>query len=98
MQDFIKFRRMITPYLVEVTFVIFTLLLVLAGAAELGVAALHSDKQLAVVGFLTMFVAPVVLRLWLEVVVVFFRMNETLTDLRDVALGWRSDLDREQSA
>jgi hypothetical protein len=94
MEDFIKFRRMITPFIVELVFVVFTVLIVAAGVVELGIAALDRDGPLALVGLLTLFVGPLILRIWLELAVVFFRMNETLTDLREVAIGWRSELDR----
>jgi len=98
MEDFIKFRRMITSFIVELLFVILTLLILLVGLVELVAAAVDSDKWLAVGGVATILVGPLIIRLYLELVVVFFRMNETLTDLREVAIGWRSEFDRGQSA
>lgn len=87
MMEFLSFRRMLIPYLVQVLFwcgtavCIFLAVMIWAGktgSPEVGGVQFSSRF----VGGLAMLVGgPLVLRIWCEVAVVFFRMNETLTEM-----------------
>lgn len=87
MMEFLSFRRMLIPYLVQIVFWCGTALCVFGGimiwagkASTPVIAGLHVESRF--VGGLAILVGgPLVLRLWCEIAVVFFRMNETLTEM-----------------
>jgi hypothetical protein len=80
--DFVDFRLMIVPRLIQVLFWIGVVLCVIGGAASLyrGSQARSGFELLA--GLLTLFLGPVMVRIWAEFVILFFRMNETLTEIK----------------
>lgn len=87
MDDFLSFRRMITPFIIQVVYIVATLFVFVSGLAViiLGLNDDNSSEVLAGVG--TSLLGPVVLRLYCEILIVVFRMNETLTDLRKIAIS-----------
>jgi hypothetical protein len=87
MMDFLSFRRMLIPYLVQIVFWCGTALCVFAGVMIwAGRATTPTFGGMRVEGrflggLVILLGGPLVLRLWCEVAVVFFRMNETLTEM-----------------
>lgn len=82
--DFLTFRRMITPFVIEFLFLIGSTLAVGVGIGFAIRGLIHDDhSQAAVAAGLAVF-GPVVIRLYCEVLIVLFRINETLTDIADV--------------
>ncbi len=91
--DFLTFRRMITPYLIQVLFWVGVALSVLAGCAVLfsgitgaGIAG-RRDGVGAIIGAICLSPLVVILgilasRIYAELLIVVFRINETLTDIR----------------
>lgn len=73
--DFLLFRRMLTPVLLQVVFWI----MVVASIYQ----AVHTFLATGNVGFALMYLifGPICARIVVEVPMVLFRMNETLTDL-----------------
>jgi hypothetical protein len=84
--DFLSFRRMITPWFVEVLFMVGVIAALCAGVflSIRGVA--HHQHNQIYVGLAVLLIGPVAIRLYAEFLVVIFRMNETLTDLREIAI------------
>lgn len=87
MLDFLSFRRMLIPYLVQVLFwcgtavCVFGGILIMAGKASTPmVGGVHVDNRF-VGGLIVLLGGPLVIRLWCEVLVVVFRINETLTEM-----------------
>ena len=78
--DFLTFRRMITPILVQIVYWIATLAVVVAGLAGLIVG---DDAAGRLVGLLTLIIGPLVVRIYAEILLVIFRMNETLTEIKN---------------
>ncbi len=78
--DFLTFRRMITPILVQIVYWIATLAVVVAGLAGLIVG---DDAAGRLVGLLTLIIGPLVVRIYAEIFLVIFRMNETLTEIKN---------------
>ena len=72
MADFFRFRRMISPVLIEVGFW-------LAIVAAILIALSRGWQETIVV-----LAALLPLRIWCEFLILFFRMNETLTDIRNL--------------
>ena len=80
MSDFLSFRRMITPMFIQVIFWIFVAISVLIG---LGLIIGGSTGGEQLFGFLYLILGPLIARVYCEIVIIFFRMNESLTDIRE---------------
>ena len=79
LRDFLTFRRMITPLLIQALFWIGVVLVILAGIVLLiaGPGVLGR-----VIGVFTILLVPLAVRVYMEIFIVGFRINETLTDIR----------------
>ena len=80
-KDYLSFKRMITPKLVNVFFWVGTIISVVIGLGLFIVSLASIHSQGILIGFLTMLLGPLVIRIYCELMVVFFRINETLTDI-----------------
>jgi hypothetical protein len=106
--DFLAFRRMITPIIIQILFWVDVVLCVVWGAVYIGkgVAAQGEfQRQIqgrvfltegsagsyyawvgvgdVLVGVAIIIFGPIVVRVCYEILILFFRMNETLTDIRN---------------
>jgi phosphotransferase system glucose/maltose/N-acetylglucosamine-specific IIC component len=73
MNDFLTFRRMITPVVIQVLFwlgVIATVIYSIVTARR---------QPIAILGVI---IGPFIVRIYCEILIVLFRINETLTDIR----------------
>jgi len=77
MGDFFSFRRMITPVIIQTLFWIFTVIAVVGG-----LALLFRGGAGTALGLIWIVVGPLVARVYCEILIVVFRINETLTDIR----------------
>ena len=77
MQDFLSFRKMITPTLAIVLFWVGVVVCVVMGIAFLtaGGAGLHAGLALLLLG-------PLLVRVYCEILVLVFRVYEVLVDIR----------------
>jgi hypothetical protein len=83
--DFLSFKYMITMPVIQVLFYIFAGLTVLGGLFMMLMGLLNITSGGAVgilIGLLTIVIGPVVVRLYAEFVMVIFRINATLNDIR----------------
>ncbi len=89
MNDFLTFRKMITPIIIQLIFWIGLVATVLTGitgiAAGLGVPEEGGYTILA--GFAILLLGPLFLRVYCELLILFFRMNDTLTEIKNNALA-----------
>ena len=76
-KDFFSFRRMLTPVLIQILFWIGFVVCVVAG-----VVTMFTPHGLAK-GLQTLILGPLLVRIICELVILFFRINETLTDIRN---------------
>lgn len=74
MDDFLSFRRMITPVLIQIVFWIGS-----AASLLFGLAALSRNEF--AIALLFIFVGPLMIRIYCELLILFFRMNATLTEI-----------------
>ncbi len=86
MEDFLRFRQMLTPVLIEVIFWAGVVVSILTGLGFLLKGGLG-----AVLGLIYIFIGPLVIRVWCELIIVIFRINETLTDIRN-SLGEKGSM------
>jgi len=96
MDDFFAFRKMITPVIIQVIFwigvatcVILGLYLIIDGASGErsysygGIEYVRAGIAETVSGLLVLVLGPIVVRVLSELTILFFRMNETLTEIRN---------------
>jgi len=86
MEDFLKFRKMITPLIIQILFwvgvagsVIAALVMMASSFGRFGGGA---GQFLG--GLIFLVVGPVLVRVYTELLILFFRINETLTEIRDL--------------
>lgn len=83
--DFLLFRRMITPLIIQVLFWVGVVVSVIAGLIMIVAGATddYGGGEQVLIGLLALFLGPIVVRIWCELLILFFRMNETLTEIRN---------------
>ncbi|MDP9357992.1 MAG: DUF4282 domain-containing protein [Chloroflexota bacterium] len=74
MEEFLTFRRMTAPALIQVVFWVGVVAVVLYG--------LKATEDGPVLGVLITAGSALLLRIWCELLILFFRMYETLTSIR----------------
>jgi hypothetical protein len=79
--DFLSFRTMITPFIIQIIFWIGVALCILFGIGYLLVGSRYGHASPAY-GLLILFLGPVVVRIYCEILIIFFRINETLTEIK----------------
>ena len=79
MMDFLTFRRMVTPILIQIIYW-FVTVIVIVGA--LGVFIFGNNIE-RFFGFLALILVPLVIRIYCETAIVLFIMNESLTEIKN---------------
>lgn len=74
-KDFLVFRRMITPVIIQIIFWLGLLGVLIASFVAMG--------EEPVAGILALFFGPIIWRVYCEILILIFRMNESLTDIRN---------------
>ena len=92
MRDFLTFRRMITPIIIQIVFWLGVIGCVIAGIGMMLSASATSSllpqmpgpaQGFQIVGGLGLIVfGPLVCRIYCELLILLFRMNESLTDIK----------------
>ncbi len=85
MKDFLKFDVMITPKFITVIFYVFSVLAVLMGIIAVigGLAMERGGGQAVLMGLFMLLLGPVFVRIWCEVIIVFFKMNDHLAAMAE---------------
>jgi hypothetical protein len=98
MNDFLDFRKMITPTIIKIIFwigaggaVLFGIILMIAGAAASAASSQSGfgggvglpGPLLVFLGLLQIVFGPLLVRISCELTILFFRIYETLTEIRD---------------
>lgn len=78
MTDFLLFRRMLTPVLIVAVFWIGTGLCIITGIVD------FFTEQGVLKGLQVLIIGPILLRIICELCILFFRINETLTDIKNI--------------
>jgi len=74
MKDFFNFRRMLTPLLIQIIFWLGILVSVFTGVTDMFHGEWLTGLEIVVAG-------PILVRVFCELLILFFRINETLTDI-----------------
>ncbi|MFZ5642090.1 MAG: DUF4282 domain-containing protein [Bacillota bacterium] len=85
MSDFLSFRKMITPVFIQIIFWISVMICVISGLVMIvtGAGARYGGGGQVLSGLITIFIGPLFVRVYCEILILFFRMNETLTDIKN---------------
>lgn len=94
MRDFLTFRTMLTPLLIQAVFWVGSGLAVVVGLAYLvrGLSVQYGGGPFVFWGLVILLAGPLLVRLYCEIFIVFFRINETLTEIKHVLEGRRAGL------
>jgi hypothetical protein len=76
MKDFLLFKKMITPIIIQVLF-----WLGVAGVVIFGFVQLFNSE--IVQGLAMIILGPVFVRLWTEILIVLFKINDNLKEIND---------------
>ena len=77
MNDFLTFKKMITPVIIQVAFWIGVVICIIAGIAAI------DSKELGT-GLLFIFLGPLGVRIYCELIIVIFSINDTLTQTKNL--------------
>jgi len=83
--DFLTFRRMITPVIIQIIFWIGAIGVFVAGIFMIATACSGGgcDATQIIGGVTLMILGPLAVRVWCETLILFFRMNETITGIQN---------------
>ena len=84
MSDFWSFRKMITPVIIEILFWVGVIVCIIAGCILVGMGIKTNETQSVLSGVLLIILGPLGIRIYCEILIVFFRINETLTEIKHV--------------
>jgi hypothetical protein len=97
MSDFWSFRRMVTPMVIEILFYLGCFATLITGVVLIAEGAKHHDSRELLSGVGVLLFGPLVVRIYAEILIVVFRINETLTDLRALAI-WTAEQEHSYGA
>ncbi|GAB4312591.1 MAG: hypothetical protein Kow0097_14120 [Candidatus Bipolaricaulota bacterium] len=85
MQEYLAFRKMLTPIAIQVIFWIGVAACVILGLVGIvsGASAPLGGGGQVLAGILTLFLGPLAVRIWCELLIVVFRILDTLGEIRD---------------
>lgn len=85
--DFLAFRKMIIPIIIQIIFWGLVTLVSIAGVAA-GIMTLTGRGEQKILGVLVIVVgiplSILLIRLYCELIIVIFRINDTLTDIKNI--------------
>jgi hypothetical protein len=82
--EFLTFRKMITPVIIQVVFWVGVVICIIMGLLSIAVGlSQYGSGAAVIVGLLYIFIGPVVVRIYCELLILFFRMNESLSEIKN---------------
>ena len=85
MDDYLTFRKMITPIIIQILFwigavgaLLWSLFLIFSGATTS-----YGGGRLVLIGLITLFLGPLIVRIYCELLILLFRINDTLNEIKD---------------
>jgi len=89
MEDFLKFKKMFTPVIIQILFWIGVVGSVIMGIISIvgGASARYGGGGMVFVGFMLIIIGPIVSRVYCEILIVVFSINDTLTEMKNLLKG-----------
>ncbi|MBM4294578.1 MAG: DUF4282 domain-containing protein [Deltaproteobacteria bacterium] len=82
MKDFLAFRTMVTPVIIQVIFWVGVVLCIIIGLFLLVLGNEIAGYKSTWTGLGLIFLGPLGVRIYCEILIIFFRINETLTEMK----------------
>jgi hypothetical protein len=84
-EDFLTFKKMITPTIIQILFWILAGLAIILGLAGIvsGATSNFGGGTQVLGGLVMLVLGPLAVRVYCEILIVIFRMNQTLVEIRD---------------
>ena len=76
MNEYLTFEKMITPLIIQIVFWLGVVVTVLGGLTTMFTTSFFYGLMILVLG-------PLVIRIYCEITIIFFRIHDTLRDIRD---------------
>lgn len=85
MNEYLSFRKMITPVFIQILFRIGAVLCVTMGiiCVAAGAVATRGGGAMVLSGLLTVILGPILVRVWCECVLILFRIYDVLVQIRE---------------
>jgi hypothetical protein len=84
MSDFWAFRKMVTPVIIQILFWVGVIACLAGGIAMIAMGSEYYGSSMTLKGVLLIIFGPLLVRIYCEILIVFFRINETLTEIKHV--------------
>ena len=78
MGDFLKFETLITPIVIQVVFWIASIVCIIVGLGQM-----VQGGFAMITGIVTLIFGPLAVRIYCEILILFFRMNDTLHEIKN---------------
>jgi|SRR5690625_2040443 len=97
--SFLNFDKMLTPTIIKIVFWIGAGLSVLMGLLMIiqGAGAYYGGGASIFMGLLTIVIGPFVVRIYCELLIIFFKMNETLHEVKNLLAHQNKPVDNEEN-
>ncbi len=83
-QELLSFRKMITPMIIQILFYVGAGISVVMGLMSIGASFTRfGGAGTFFYGLVLIVFGPVLVRVWCELTIIFFRINETLEGIKD---------------
>jgi hypothetical protein len=83
MNDYLNFRKMITPLIIQIIFWVGVAACLISGLIQIaGGFGRYGNGGLIFMGLLTIILGPIVIRIYCELIILLFRIYDTLVDLK----------------
>ncbi|MCC5836072.1 MAG: DUF4282 domain-containing protein [Opitutales bacterium] len=84
MKQYLSFDHMITPAIIQILFWIGIAISVIAGLGSIiaGLSATYGGGNMVLTGLITLIIGPIVTRVYCELIIILFSINDNLKDIR----------------
>ena len=87
LSEFLAFRKMLTPIIIQIIFWIGVVVCVIGGIVGIVVGAVGDSAMNVLTGILTFLLGSLFVRVYCELLIVFFRMNDSLKEIKSKISG-----------
>lgn len=82
MKNFLSFNKMITPKIIMILFWIGVAFTIMYAFMAFAMGAQMGTPMMYLVGILTLILAPLVVRVYCELLIIMFKIHETLEEIK----------------
>ncbi|MBD3182062.1 DUF4282 domain-containing protein [Candidatus Poribacteria bacterium] len=81
--DFLSFRKMLTPIIIQIIFWVGVIFCVIGGVISIVMGAVANEAINVLYGIVLFIIGPLAVRIYCEILIVVFRINDTLTEIEN---------------